>query len=232
MFGLFNNGFGAQQLIHWGINVLVLLFSLSFHEFFHGFVADKMGDHTARNLGRLTLNPLAHLDWLGGTLILLGAPVAWAKPVPVDPSQFHRKYTVKGGMVRVAVAGPVSNLILAFCTYLITRIVILVVPASAAVSPGMMVIFNFLQMMYGVNLMLAVFNILPVPPLDGSKVFGALLPNRAYYTMMRYERYIGIAFLLLIVFRPAWISWVLRTVAYPFDWLISTPLDLLFGLFH
>lgn len=226
------NQLSFESISAWIIRVLALLFSLSVHELAHGWTAYRLGDPTAREAGRLTMNPLSHLDRFGAAMILLGAPIAWARPVPVNPARFRRGVTVKGGLVRVAAAGPLSNLVIAAAAYLIFGVMqlTLLTRMGTALSPVYLLAQLMLTLFY-INLNLAVFNLLPVPPLDGFKVFGALLPSRAYHGLMRYEQYIGVVFLLLIVFRPGWLSGVLTVVRYPLQWLITTPLNLIFNLF-
>ena len=140
----------------------VLLFAVVFHEFSHAWVANKLGDPTARYAGRLTLNPIAHLDPIGGLMILF-VGFGWAKPVPVDPRHLKNP---REDMMKIAFAGPASNLLLAFIAGTILR---------SGYFQGnmamMMVLFRFIQ----INIMLAVFNMIPVFPLDGSQIFSGLL---------------------------------------------------------
>jgi len=144
------------------ILIPVLLFAVVFHEFSHAWVANKLGDPTARYAGRLTLNPIAHLDPIGGLMILF-VGFGWAKPVPVDPRHLKNP---REDMMKIAFAGPASNLLLAFIAGTILR---------SGYFQGnmamMMVLFRFIQ----INIMLAVFNMIPVFPLDGSQIFSGLL---------------------------------------------------------
>ena len=167
-----------------------VLLSLSFHEFSHGYVAFKLGDPTAKQAGRLTLNPLAHIDPLG-TLCMLIFRFGWAKPVPVNVMYFKDR---KKGMAITAAAGPISNLLLAFLCLLLFVPVLVYAGWTAVGSYAA----NFLYIMVMINVGLAVFNLLPISPLDGSKILYAVLPNKIYFSIMRYERYFQpVLFLLL-----------------------------------
>jgi len=204
------------------IRIIVLLVSLSFHEMAHAWMALRRGDDTAYYQGRLTMNPLVHIDPLGAVAFLIGG-IGWAKPVPINPVRFRG--SMKSGIVLTSVAGPVSNILLALVSYLLGWIAFLLVPVASPIG-------NLLQTFFSVfflsNLALAVFNMLPVPPLDGYKVIGAVLPNRLYYGIMAYERYIGMAFLLLVLFGRGVIGQVMSVLYYPFYWLITTPVDFVF----
>ena len=189
-----------RQLI---IQVPPLLFALTVHEFAHGYVAWRLGDPTARNVGRLTLNPLKHLDPLG-VLAFIIMKIGWAKPVPVDPRYFR---SPQRDMLLVALAGPGSNVILAI--------------ASAALAHLFVALhflpFFFLQPLVAmlaasvwINIMLAVFNCIPIPPLDGSKVLMGLLPPNAARAYARLEPF-GF-FILLALFYPGAISWVIMPI--------------------
>jgi Zn-dependent protease len=138
----------------------VLLFALVFHEFSHGWVANKLGDPTAKYAGRLTLNPMAHLD-LFGSLMILFVGFGWAKPVPVDSRYLANPRT---DMMKIAFAGPASNLLLAFIAGSIIRL-----------TGNMGVLSSMLIMFAQINIMLAVFNMIPIPPLDGSQIFSGLM---------------------------------------------------------
>ena len=143
----------------------ILIFSLCFHEFSHGYIAYKLGDHTAARNGRLTLNPLAHLDPIGSLMILF-VGFGWAKPVPVNPVNFSNP---RVDMMKVAFAGPASNLILAFTGGLIMRLFNFVVFMQSEMFIQTLYLFIF------INISLAVFNMIPVAPLDGSQIFGNMI---------------------------------------------------------
>lgn len=161
-----------------------LLIGLTLHEVAHGWVANKLGDPTAKNLGRLTLNPLKHLDPLGAFFLLI-FQFGWAKPVPVNP--FYFKGDRKKGMLLVSLAGPVTNLIIAVITAIIWKFI----------EPQGYIVTGIVYFIFHINLVLAVFNFLPVPPLDGSKIFAGLLPSKYSEVIYNIERY-GIAILLFL----------------------------------
>lgn len=176
------------------INVPITLIALTVHEFAHGWVSTKLGDPTPRMQGRLTFNPLAHLD-LVGTILMIITGFGWAKPVSVDPRYYK---DTKKGMALTAAAGPLSNLILAFIAMLIATVFMLInrkfaLGFETAEQMTMDIAFIFAVR----NLCFMVFNIIPIPPLDGAKVLGMFLPNRTYYKMLQYERYFMILIMLL-----------------------------------
>jgi len=174
--------------------------ALVIHEYAHGLVADRLGDPTPRDAGRLTLNPLKHLDPLG-TLMLLVAHIGWARPVPVDPRNFDHP---RSGMVWVSLAGPLSNMAAAFGFGLVLRLWTFAGPAVSS-SAGS-VLFPFLLWSMIINLVLAVFNLLPLPPLDGSKVLQGLLPVRAAGLYGALGRY-GPLLLLAVVLTGRSLLW-------------------------
>ena len=178
-----------EMLRQWMIRGLVLMTCLPVHEFAHAVVADKLGDKTARNQGRLTINPFAHLE-IFGSLMLIFAGVGWAKPVPVNPGRFKNP---KWGMALTAAAGPISNILLA----IIFASAFIVVAYTGSFHPTHDIFFA-LELMIIVNLTLAVFNLLPVPPLDGSRIIGVVLPDHIYFGVMKYERFIMIAVIILV----------------------------------
>ncbi|MHB1453682.1 MAG: site-2 protease family protein [Saccharofermentanales bacterium] len=227
-----NLNLGDFNIVELLIRVFVIIISLSIHEASHAYRAYKLGDDTAQRAGRLTLNPLAHLDPLG-TVMMFIARVGWAKPVPINPLLFTRAKTMKRGIVEVSLAGPVSNLILSFVSYFILNVIYFIDVLAAPDTETNSVVLVFMtifQTMFQLNVFLAIFNLLPIPPLDGYKIFGSLLPGHLYYKLMDYERYIGIAFIAIIIFAGNIFSTVLFAIATPFFYIIQTPVDLLYML--
>lgn len=166
-----------------------LLVGLTLHEFAHGYVAYLLGDPTAKNMGRLTLNPIRHLDPLGA-LFLLVFHFGWAKPVPVNP--LHFKGDRQRGMLWVSLAGPVTNLLIAIATAVIWKFT----EPRGLITEGIMFYLFFL------NIILAVFNIIPVPPLDGSKILAGILPRKYMHVIFNLEKY-GYIVLILLMFTGA-----------------------------
>ena len=205
------------------LTMIVVLFSLSFHEFAHGYVAYKLGDPTADRMGRLTLNPLVHLDPLG-TICMLLCGFGWAKPVPVS-TRFFRK--PKRDMALTAFAGPVSNILLAFVCMLSYRLLILAFGNVSLHSEFVyfIVLYTIQLFWYGhvLNLYLAVFNLIPIPPLDGSRLLFIFLPDKYYFGLMKYEQIIKIVFFVLlwsgVLSLP--LSSICNVISYIMDLVIS-----------
>ncbi|KRT77287.1 MAG: peptidase M50 [Armatimonadetes bacterium CSP1-3] len=167
---------------------LALLIAAPFHEFAHGYAADRLGDPTPRRAGRLTLNPLAHLDPLG-TILLVLTGFGWAKPVPIDPGYFP---DWRRGLITVAAAGPIANVVLAILFGLPFKLG-LVAAGSPLARPLFVIVF--------INAVLAVFNLIPVPPLDGSKIMIGLLPGQLGLAYARLQAYGVLILIALISFR-------------------------------
>ncbi len=188
-----------QRLLTMLLSTVAALICLTVHELCHGLAAYRLGDPTAKEAGRLTLNPIRHIDWLG-LLLMVTARVGWAKPVPVDPSRFKDP---KRDMALTALAGPVSNFLLAWLFLLLAGGVwrwmdaILWSATDWAVT-AFYYLYLFLTNAAVLSVGLGIFNLFPVPPLDGSKVLFSLLPDKVYFTILRYERFV-MAFLLLAV---------------------------------
>jgi len=188
----FGNGwYGIAELL---ITAFCVFFALSIHEVGHGFSAHLLGDDTAKNSGRLSLNPRDHLDPIGAICLFLFG-FGWANPVPVNPRNFDR-VSMKTGMVITSLSGPFTNIITAFISMLIMRFLGFL-PKNMVV----IVLYILLDVMVSLNLSLAVFNLIPIPPLDGYKVLSAVLPPRYYFKLMQYERY-GFIILLLFIYLP------------------------------
>lgn len=210
---------GGIDLLGILLSVPCVLIALSFHEAAHGYAAYKMGDPTARNFGRLTLNPIKHIDPLGALCMLL-CGFGWAKPVPINTRHFKQQ---KKGMALTALAGPLTNIALGIIGILLYRIVI-----SAFIWGGVYMKFGgllyihpnasttavafadalrlLLSHFYYLNFSLAFFNLIPVPPFDGSRVLFTFLPDKYYFGIMKYEQYIMIGVLVLFAFGPDFIS--------------------------
>ena len=187
---LIRNGFSMQMVAGVLSSIFVVFCTLPIHEFAHAVVADRLGDPTARRSGRLTLNPFAHLD-LWGCLMIVLVGFGYAKPVPVNMRNFKNP---KAGMAAVAFAGPLSNLVMAI-VFLTLRWVFSVYGNS---DFTLILAYFFYYAAY-INVSLAVFNLLPIPPLDGSRIATALIPNETYYKIMQYERYIMIGLFVLLL---------------------------------
>lgn len=189
---LFSGNLNIEYIKNLLLSIPIVLFSLSLHEFAHGYVAYKMGDPTARNLGRLTLNPIKHLDPLG-TLSMILFRFGWAKPVPINTRYFK---SGKKGMALTALAGPISNLLLAFVGVIIYTV--LNIPKLLPNTPYSEVIVDLFALLIILNTYLAVFNLLPIPPFDGSRLAFVFLPDRLYFGIMKYERYIMLGLIVLL----------------------------------
>lgn len=193
---------GEFELIPFLLRIPIVLIALSVHECAHGYAAYKMGDPTAKAFGRLTLNPIKHLD-LFGTISMLLFGFGWAKPVPVNARRFDNP---KKGMAMTALAGPLSNVLLS----IIGAILFLSTEAILQKFPHLMgqsefsfnlwyLLLLFFLMFHIMNLSLAIFNLLPIPPLDGSRLAFVFLPDRLYFDFMKYEQIIQ-AILMVALF--------------------------------
>ena len=196
------------------IYIIPLLFAITLHEAAHGWVASKLGDHTARMMGRVTLDPTKHIDPIGTIaipLVLLlsssGFIFGWAKPVPIN---FNALRNGKNGMIWVALAGPGANIVMAIC-WLFVMIIAIKMNITVLIEMGRVGIL--------VNCVLAVFNLLPIPPLDGSRVISALLPNRLAYQYNQLEQY-GLYILLGLMFLGG------------FNYLVRPWVELILGWFN
>ncbi len=200
-----------QKILELILFMVPFLFSLSFHEAAHAYSAHLLGDDTANERGRMTLNPVAHIDVIGTLLFPImgffsGMLFGWAKPVPVNPVRFTRGVTMRKGMMYTAAAGPASNVFLALLTSLVFAMLVLVFQVNMQENYYLLRIF---AMTIQLNIILAFFNLLPIPPLDGSKILGGVLPSKYDRHLRTIDQY-GFVILILLL-----ISGVLRVLLWP-----------------
>lgn len=193
------------------IMIPMVLIALTFHEVAHGWVSKKQGDPTPDMMGRMTLNPLAHLDPIGA-LLMLFTGFGWAKPVPINPRYYKDP---KKGMGLTALAGPVTNFLLAIVSMLIYGVCYIIYVKTGALATAMDDIAMLTMRFVNLNLCFMIFNFIPIPPLDGSRVLGLFLSNEAYFKLQQYERY---SFMLII----------LMSVTGVFDSIIGTGVSYIF----
>jgi Zn-dependent protease len=195
------------------LNLIVLLLSLTFHEFFHAWSAWHLGDDTAARAGRLTLNPVPHIDLFGTILLpLMNAPIGWAKPVPVNPARFNRKFGMAKGDIIVSSAGPLSNLLLGLVAAILLGVLLRFAPDAVARGSAA---FALLTRFMLVNAALAFFNLLPIPPLDGGHVAENLMPYRWRGAWEQFARISPFLLIFLVLFGGRF---------------LSTPISLVYGL--
>lgn len=197
-------GDNPELIIYW---FMVFAFSISVHESAHAYAAYLLGDPTAKEQGRITIDPLKHLD-LFGTLMMLISFIGWAKPVPINPSNFKNK---KAGTILVSLAGPLSNLILAVLFAVpFAYVTLKYYPLENNPLNPAVIVYNFAIYGFVMNISLAVFNFLPLPPLDGSKIFTAVLPSKYYFKIMQYHNVTFIILILLLY--TGWLNKIITPV--------------------
>ena len=196
-----------ETIVKYLVRLFIIFVILPLHEYAHARTAYKLGDDTAMYQGRMTLNPISHIDPIGALCLLLGG-FGWAKPVPIDPTRFNRKHSMRFGVAVTALAGPVSNLIAAFVGMVLYRFYILSsvytnyitdLAAGEAVKNGPELLQIMLYFFVSINIGLAVFNLIPIPPLDGSKVLGYFTGAKVDRWLAQNAQIIRIVFLLVIV---------------------------------
>lgn len=212
-----------QRLLMFFARLVVVCTTLPIHEFAHGWMANRLGDDTAARQGRLNLNPITHIDPIGGLLILFTG-FGWARPVPINPARFDRRHSMRAGMAMTAAAGPIANILLALVLMAVLKILLKLALIFGFIYTGtFMIIRTILSLMISTNISLAVFNLLPVPPLDGYSVFSYFLPPKLTYQISQYSQIIFFA-LMLLCFTPilqtpisivsGWIFWLLNKLTF------------------
>lgn len=240
MFGRLQSWFGngAEGILTFLITTFCVLFSLGVHELSHGLMAYLRGDKTAKSMGRISVNPLRHLDPIG-TICMFLFGFGWAKPVVVNPMNFNRK-TIKFDMVLTSLAGPLSNFIIAFLsTFAAVAVAFFsdgvfmkgaeIMYFQDVASKYALLAIRLLSSLGFMNLGLGLFNLIPIPPLDGSKVLNAVLPTKYYFKLMRYEQY-GFIILIIIINLPIVNELLTRCTSGVFDLFSLASLSVL-GLF-
>jgi Zn-dependent protease len=196
-----------------------LLMALTFHEFAHGYIAYRLGDPTAKNEGRLTLNPIKHLDPIG-TIAFFFIKFGWAKPVPVNPAYFKNP---KRDMLWVALAGPATNLALAVISAIVTKLVWAAasfIPYSTIAEAILVPLNSMLIASVWINLVLCIFNFLPIPPLDGSRILAGILPDNLAQSYQQIERY-GFIIILVLAFSGLLSKVIMPVISFANNLLLS-----------
>ncbi|MBQ7958652.1 MAG: site-2 protease family protein [Oscillospiraceae bacterium] len=187
--------FGNTTILEIFVKLIIIFLVTPVHEYAHAFAAHKLGDDTAAYQGRLTLNPIAHIDIIGAICIFL-CGFGWAKPVPVNPLKFDKKHTIRGGMALTALAGPLSNLIVAYIGLVGFRFVLYFANPESDIAYYLSTMLYYFS---SLNVGLAIFNFIPIPPLDGSKILCAFLPAKFDHWLAKNERVVSIVFMVVVV---------------------------------
>ena len=209
---LLNGLLSPAMIVQYLLRAIVVLIAIPFHESAHALASYLLGDDTAVRAGRLSLNPMRHFDPLGALCMLVGG-VGWAKPVSINPYKYKNP---KVGMALSAAAGPASNFLLAWVSMILYKIC-----WYSGVGQTAPTLITFLYYMIAMNLSLGVFNLLPVPPFDGSRIVLLFLPQRLYFKAMKYERYIMLAVLALVF---------LGLLNAPLSWLVNAMWNVMLRL--
>jgi len=219
----------SNDILHYIIDILItlpiILFALTIHEVSHGVMAKALGDPTAKNLGRLTLNPIKHLDPIG-FLCMLILRFGWAKPVPINTRNFKNP---RRDMALTGLAGPLSNFLLAVVFVLILKAYMYLlgnITITAENETILSVIYSFIYYSVFLNIALSVFNLLPFPPFDGSRIFYVFLPVNLYFKIMKYELYIGLGILGLFFLLGRLFG------IYPTSFITEIIMNFLFKIFN
>jgi len=223
IFGLGSLLSSPGALLNLVLTIPGFLIAIAFHEFAHAYIADKLGDDTPRRQGRLTLNPITHLDPVGSFLLLF-AGFGWGKPVQINPRNFDRKMSMSKGEALVSLAGPVMNFILAFVFLIVMYIVRATHILDSLDSNISYIIWTILSLIIGVNVSLGVFNLIPLPPLDGSKILMHFLPYNAKRVFIEKSQWFYIGFVILfvtglsaVIIRP-----IINETLYGMNWIIGS----------
>jgi len=213
-------------LLEAGKRIIPALICITFHELAHGFTAYRLGDRTAKDMGRLTLNPIKHID-IFGLIMMMIFRFGWAKPVPVNMNNFKKP---KLYMAITAFAGPLSNLILSVVVLFLYGLVFEALGGFPTQGVGLLAHELFQTTAY-INIALAFFNLLPIPPLDGSKMLFSLLPEEAYYKLMRYERY-GMIALVVFLNTPVFRDTFGKLTQTTFEFLFTVVVEASYSMVH
>ena len=212
-------------LLDYAIQIPCVIFALAIHELAHGYMAYKLGDPTAKEEGRLSLNPLKNIDPIGAICLFL-FQVGWTRPVPVLPDNFKNK---RAGVILTSLAGPVANFVASYI-FTVLYMGMIGIETKLTVIDGRDLGFggflltafsNFLILIAGFNLLLAIFNLLPIFPLDGSRVLMMALPNRVRKPILRYEKYIAIGFVVLLIIDSFYTRFILNSLQSLFDFFMT-----------